>query len=263
MILKKCSAWLSLSLAVLFSASAWANHKEWDATWLFGVDVGWENRSGATNFEVVHPSAFTTPLFPTAANTMELTSVAKTGLSDDGVIAGGFFGRQWECNKWVFGAEVGAEWMDLSDDHAFNYVTRIGDAGVAYARFERDWGVTVTGKGGYRFYQYFMPYWRLGVQISEDKLYTRHQDLTPTPTLLGPEDSHKRTVASFLGGLGFEIPCWMGSALRFEWNYIRGWRLRTVDVDTPAGSPSETTYTNFDFKPDSHVFKAAWVFFFN
>src|SRR5690606_7018419 len=90
---------------------------------------------------------------------------------DNGYFWGLVGGWQTYCNYWLFGAELNADWHYYEETRNFAYTQN--NTGIAIAaHYDRNFILGLSGRAGYQIVDFLMPYIRLGVETSRDKMYT-------------------------------------------------------------------------------------------
>jgi hypothetical protein len=194
-------------------------------------------------------------------------------ITDQGVLFGLLAGWQWHYKRWMFGAEANVDFDSFEKDRQFAwteattnvpiYGTVLYDRGDIYA---------ITGRAGYFVTPFFMPYLRLGAQLSRDEVsyqsFTGAVVTAGAPAPVGPAvgalgnffpdySSKTKDVYGIVAGIGAEFPTYIGaSTIRFEYNFVK---TESVIIDDHAFP----VIGNHKFRyPESHIGKIAWVWNF-
>lgn len=232
---------LGLSSVIIFSGAAQA---DWDANWLIGASAGYGTRSGDLNVNV------------TDVLVDDEFSTTSRSFSQNGWLWGLLAGYQARCNCWLVGGEVSVDWMDHGGQNNYAY-TDADDTWVGSASFDSDALVAVSMRLGYEVASFFLPYIRLGVETSRDKLDFSVANFDNT---LAASGEGQRRSYRFLGGVGMEFPVPMceGLSLRAEYNY----HSRGRSVSAGATANDGLTYVSADTKQHANTGKASLVWNF-
>lgn len=237
----------ALILASVVSAFGPTVNAGWEYNFLIGASAGYGDRSANFEFNSIHTVAGAVP-----------TDV-KLNYTDDGFIWGLLAGVQATCNGWLFGAELHLDWADF--DQNTPYTVNLGiPATPAFlnARYERGTSLALSARGGYQMTPYLLPYFRVGVEVSDDKLITNGVYATIPSTTFHFEDS--RNIYRLLLGAGLEIPLHTipGLALRGEYNY----HAKGKRVSSSGATNDLLNSVGVNMKPDEHAgkFSIVWNF---
>ncbi len=243
--MKKLGTVICMSTALMASSAA---NAAWEWNWLVGASAGYADRSGDLSMGMTDSAAAAVPF--------GVTEVVKTH-NDSGFVWGLLGGLQAHCNGWVFGGELNVDWRDIDDTRNFAFTSASANANSTSARFDRGAVVGLSGRAGYEFLPYFMPYVRLGVETSKDELTVAGTDATPLTYGATNSKRNYRLVA----GLGAEIPIPSvhGLSLRMEYNYIsKGNNSITM---SSTGSDAATLVTA-RMNPRTNMGKASLIYNF-
>ncbi len=191
---------LFLSTALLLSTGAQA---QWETNWLLGIEGGWGQTSGNLNVNMTSPTG-------------KATSVSED-LNNSGYIWGFLGGYQARCNQWLAGLELNVDWQNKNAQNNFAFTDAVNAGWYGDANFKRETTVGLTARGGYAVAPWFLPYIRLGIETSRDKLnYAAGSTTNITVAESGSHRSYR-----FVGGVGVEmpIPALMCLSLRLEYDY--------------------------------------------
>jgi len=238
--MKKLGTFIFLSSTLGLATAAHAN---FHSNWLLGVEGGYGERTG--NFDV-------TTVGPLGSQT-----VFRNDWVQPTYLLGLLGGFQASCNDWLLGLELNVDWQARHKSTNFAYTTASVATPTAWSdtiSFKRDWSVGLSARAGYFLSSYFMPYVRLGVETSRDKL-----TLTGANTLgnvLGI--SHSHSTYRWVGGVGAEMPLpqVQGLTIRAEYNYVSS---GTAAHATGFAGPVAASVS---WKPHTNLGKVALVWNF-
>ncbi len=212
--MKKIGILLCLSSTLFAAAAAQAGCCE-NGNWLVGLSGGWawhSDSDGAVTIQ--HP-----------APGSEITSY-QIGNDDSsskflwGILAG----YQARVNGWLLGGEVSVDWRKHDDnDRGFTVVDPVAGTlvGSVSGNTHHNAVVGLTARIGYEVSSYFLPYIRLGAEVTrvDDVDFTVTRPDAPAYTAVYNNDRNHRW--GFIGGLGaeFPIPVCKTLSLRAEYNY--------------------------------------------
>lgn len=159
-------------------------------------------------------------------------------VKDSGVLFGLLAGWQWRCYRWMFGAEGSVDFSsDFQRIHKFAYgedlppLPPIGVAGTAL--YDRGNIYALTGRVGYFVTPFFMPYLRLGGQVSHDEVI--YQAFFGGAVVNPDFSSRTKDVFGVVGGVGAEFPTYIGgTTIRFEYNLAVTDTLKIEDNNFPS-----------------------------
>jgi opacity protein-like surface antigen len=232
--MKKIGILLCLSSTLFAAAAAQAGCCE-NGNWLVGVSGGWAWHSDRdATVTIQHP-----------APGSEITSY-QLGNDDSSskFIWGLLAGYQARVNGWLLGGEVNVDWRKHNDD-ARGFTVDDPVDGIITGSVNGNSGhnavVGLTGRIGYEVSPYFLPYIRLGAEVTR----TENRDFVVTApgvpyTVTSSNDRNHRW--GFIGGLGaeFPVPVCKTLSLRAEYNYHSHSRHDDVAV---LASDLATLYT--------------------
>lgn len=182
--------------------------------------------------------------FSSTFNTGQVLNFNKE-LHDNGGVGGLFVGYNWVCNHLLLGVDLSADWMGRADRHEFLTRDNANRNFLNSARFERDFMYGVSGRMGYRAFDYMTPFVRLGIERVNNKL-THDLDLVDPVTVRQLGLSKSRNETGYLVGLGMDIPVFNNNTnVRIEYQYH--WQNR-ADFDFANSNLSGHT----DIKPKAH-----------
>ena len=177
-------------------------------------------------------------------------------ISDSGIMMGLLGGWQWRCARTLVGLEGNVDFntterkdrqyasMDPTNTNSF-YGTALYDRGNVYG---------LTGRAGYFVTPFFLPYVRLGAQVSRD---TVNFQVNINSGAFNDFSSTKKDVYGFVAGVGAEIPTYIGnSTLRVEYNFVRTESVIIEDNVIPVIGVHKFRY------PQSQIGKVTWVWNF-
>lgn len=221
--MKKMVKAIGLASALLVSGAA---NADYHANWLIGASAAYGTQSGDINYSL-------------SSVVSEDVASSSTGFSDSGWLWGLLVGYQAMCNCWLFGGELSVDWSnhDGYKDYAFSD----SDEGInVRAKYDQDAIVALSARLGYEVSSFFLPYIRLGLETSRDKLEFESQTDS-----LAANGSESRRVWRFLGGVGLEMPVPMcaGLSVRGEYNYHSKGRTVTAGSTASDGVTYATAHT--------------------
>ncbi|MBN9287680.1 MAG: hypothetical protein BGO43_02695 [Gammaproteobacteria bacterium 39-13] len=175
---------------------------------------------------------------------------------DSGVLFGLLAGWQWRCHRWMFGAEASVDFSsDFQLNHKYAYLDSLGVPGIGTILYDRGDIYALTARIGYFVTPFFMPYVRVGGQLSHDEV--SYQTFY-TASLAPDFSSRTKDVYGYVVGAGAEFPTYIGSStIRFEYNFVETQRLVIEDNSFPALGGSHKFHS-----PESHVGKISFVWNF-
>lgn len=212
----------------------------WEGNWLAGVYGGLAEREGDLDVFINHPLGLSTNYI----NAQE----------DTGFIGGVLGGYQVRCHEWLLGGELNFEWQDLGEDQESAF-TDARDVGIrTTARYYQNQVAAISGRFGYEVFPNFLPYVRLGVQTSRDKLVVFGTDTDYDESI---DMESLRRVWRLTAGIGAEIPACllMGLSLRAEYNY----RARAGSINTEELAIDNQTVVTGSMRPKAHAVLVAFV----
>ncbi len=176
-------------------------------------------------------------------------------ITESGVMMSVLGGWQWHCKRWMLGAEGNVDFSSFEKvrffAHTDEYTPQAYTGSVLYDRGDI---LGLTGRVGYFVTPFFMPYVRLGAQMSRDEV--SYQVIT-SPTQAPDFSSRKKDVYGFVAGVGAEFPTYIGaSTIRFEYNFTKTESVIIEDNFLPVVGNHKFRY------PETHIGKIAWVWNF-
>jgi len=211
--MKKVGILLCLS-STLFAAAAANAGCCTDGNWVLGVSGGWAWHSDRdVDVTILHDDA-------------SVTSYRIGDLDDNNsrFIWGILAGYQARCNGWLLGGEVNVDWRSNDHDDAASFAVIDPADGVITGSFSGNNShnavVGLTARIGYEVSPYFLPYIRLGAEVTriDDVNFTAIAPGVPYAVAFNNDRNHRW---GFIGGVGAEFPVPMCKALslRAEYNY--------------------------------------------
>lgn len=191
-----------------------------------------------------------------------ITPVA-TEIRDKGTLYGFFIGYQQIRQRWLMGVEGSVDWLNVDRTHRFafndaaNFLTWTSNT-----KYQRGTAPSLSGRLGYVLLPYFIPYIRLGAEVSRDKLWSEFR--TPNATTLFPytvTPQGKAWVYRCLSGVGVEmpIPCTVFT-FRLEYNYHS--KGKTVESDEGYIDGVINPMINNDLQPQMQSYRFSMVYHF-
>lgn len=218
-------------------------HALWEYNWLAGVYGGVAERRGNVELIESHPNGLVTSYYNPQV--------------DVGVIGGLLGGYQARCNDWLFGAELNIEWQEITHDRNFAFTNALDEGVSGTSIYKQRNIVGVSGRFGYEMFPNFLPYVRLGVQSSRDKLIIRAitSDFSDSVDMEGI-----RRVYRLMAGVGAEFPiCFlMGLSVRAEYNF----RARGGSIEAFTLAEDDETFAFGSSRPKTNTLLLALVFNF-
>lgn len=238
------SSLLFLSLAIPTTAA-----QAWEGSLLLGISGGFAERDGEISTTIFHPPP---------GSQISTLSDSRDGNFDSGYLWGFLAGYEITNNAWVLGLEFNLDWQDkrhTGDDNLQAFTDSINQGWVYAPHYKSNAVVGLTSRLGYQVFSNFIPYIRLGVEFSDNKL--TYSALDTVNNLFVAGDA-KRHMTRILGGAGVEAPLpfvMIGLSLRMEYNYhSRG------TVITAAGIANDFTTAWFvDAHASTQSVKASLV----
>jgi hypothetical protein len=189
-----------------------------------------------------------------------MTSRHTQTITDNGAMMGLLAGWQWRYRRYMLGVEGNVTFSDFQLGHQFAYTDEINFNAeyVGTALYKRGNIYQVTGRFGYFVTPFFMPYLRLGGQVSRDTVsYQVTGVVLSAPFVVTDFSSTKKDVWGAVGGIGAEFPTYIGSStIRFEYNFVQTDRVTIRDSALPIIGVNQYHY------PRTHVGKVAFVWNF-
>lgn len=238
--MKKSLLVLPFCGALLLSGNA---NALWEENWLAGVYGGLAEREGNLEAITSHPRGL-------------ITSYIQE-IEDVGVIGGLLGGYQVRCHEWLFGAELNIEWQEVNHDRSSAFTNALNEGVSVTTSYAQRNIVGVSGRFGYEMFPNFLPYVRLGVQSSKDKLIVRAitNDFEDSVDMEGI-----RRVYRLMAGVGAEFPvCYLaGLSVRAEYNF----RAKAGSIEASELAQDNETLSNASMRPRSNSLLLALVFNF-
>ncbi len=198
-------------------------------------------------------------------------------ITEQGVLFGLIAGWQWRYNRWLLGAEANVDFQGFEKARQYSYteqatnvagiVAPVNVAITGTMLYDRGDIYAVTGRAGYFVTPFFMPYVRLGAQLSRDEV--QYQVFTngavtvggaivgPATNIFADYSSRKKDVYGVVAGVGAEFPTYIGaSTIRFEYNFVKTESVIIDDHTFPVIGNHKFRY------PESHIGKMAWIWNF-
>lgn len=249
--MKSALALSVLATAALCSATGYAHTRH--QNFLLGGEMGYARQKENFNTSYIAPAAGLTR-YPMAAQSVMVT--------DEGVLLGLLAGWQMRCHRWMFGIEGNVDFGSFEQNRPFAFTDSVvgNTAFSGNIVYDRDTIYGLTGRIGYFVTPGFMPYVRVGGQVSHDEL---NYQVTVTsgalPVPLRDFSSTDDDIYGVVAGIGVEFPSFIGpSTLRFEWTFSRTEDLTINDSILPVLGQH---YID-DPHPETNVLKVAWVWNF-
>jgi len=196
---------LSLSANAQWPQSHWM--KDCEEGLLLGITGGYAERHGDLNIGLIHTNINASSPIPT----IEYTNT--------GLIVGALAGYQALCNSWLIGVELDVQAQDMGSYRGFAFTDQQDFGWSGQTRYKSSTSLGLSGRLGYGLSPFFMPYLRLGAEVSRDQLQTTiigNPVIYPHRLFL----QDKAWIFRFLLGVGFEfpIPC-TSMTTRLEYNF--------------------------------------------
>lgn len=233
--MKKIGILLCLSSTLFAAAAAQAGCCE-NGNWLVGISGGWSwNSDRDATVTIQHP-----------APGSEITSYSATDLGDgSNFIWGILAGYQARVNGWLLGGEVSVDWRnhDDNDAHGFTVVDPVDGliVGSVSGDSHHNAVVGLTARIGYEVSPYFLPYIRLGAEVTrvDDVNFAATAPGVPYTVAYNNDHNHRW---GFIGGVGAEFPVPMCKTLSLRAEYDYHSHSRHDDIAALA-SDLATLYT--------------------
>ncbi|MGD9591415.1 MAG: outer membrane protein [Candidatus Berkiella sp.] len=245
--MNKLATLLCLSSTLLSSFAVQAGGT-WKGNWLVGIDGGLVHDRGELDVTLLNSNGRQTVVTPR--------------FQDDGWFLGILGGYQWQCNRWLLGAELNVDWFGDNDgDNNFAYTDASNVGWVGYSEYEHEWLIGLRGRIGYEIATYLLPYAVAGLEWTDDKLtYRQVNNSTPNATVLSgsSRDSSLRPVV----GMGLEVPVpkWNCITLRFEYDYhFKAERIEVASIAATNGSVETVAASRKPYTQTVYA-KAIWNF---
>jgi len=191
--------------------------------------------------------------------------------TDGGMIMGLLAGWQYHFHRWLFGVEGSYDYQGFDKSHQFTYTegnaptAAVNNFATGTMLYDRGDIFGLTGRVGYFVTPGFMPYLRLGIQMSRDEVEyqsfigtaTVTSGRTGTQTIFPDYSSKTKDVYGVVAGIGAELPTFIGaSTIRVEYNFVRTESVIIEDNTFPIIGNHKFRY------PESHMGKVSWVWNF-
>jgi opacity protein-like surface antigen len=238
------------SLLLPISAQA-----EWKNNWLLGISGGYSSHE--TDFDntfVLLPPGIAPFSFSTNYD-----------FDANPWLLGLLGGYQMRCNRWLMGAELSFDWENnVKQNYAYGEMAFLPDTAYSgSATYKRETTIGLTARIGYEATCWLMPYLRLGVETSRDKLEVDMRSFSNANA-----DPHTYSASTenrsyrFVGGVGLELPMIQctGLSARAEYNYISS--SRDLNVNSLWSDPQFQSIFNFH-NNHTNVIKASLVYNFS
>ncbi|MFI4936943.1 MAG: outer membrane protein [Candidatus Berkiellales bacterium] len=237
--------------------------------WLMGISGGYaERRSNvAVNLLYQNPAP--------ALSGMPATFLIQD-YEDSGPLWGILVGYQAQCENWILGGEISADWGSFAEDHPFafsDFDAMSGGFGLGWSgsfRYKRDVTIAFTARMGYvleslRYFvpPIFIPYVRAGFEVSKDTLQATYFG-DPNVFPFSSSSQQSSWPYRFIAGVGVEFPVIdTNISIRFEYDYhTSGQTIETQS--TIFGNPALVTpnfITAMDPVTNSGKISFVWNFY--
>lgn len=168
----------------------------WHDNWLLGVSAGYATRKSTIQ-----------------ASVQPVTNFLGYGkdVNDDGWLTAIFVGYQAVHERWLLGGEFNLEWENIERSHHYNFSER-----NVSTDYRRKGVLDFSGRLGFALAENWMPYLRVGVELSRDSLSSYFVGTTRSVSLF-----NKAWIHRFILGAGAEmpIPGVCGLTVRLEYDY--------------------------------------------
>lgn len=238
--MKKAIRIVNISTLLLLPLQVHADLQNgWLDNWLLGVSTGYAARSSVIGSSIIDLG--------------NLSAYSRQS-SDNGWLVAGFLGYQAIRCQWLLGTEFNLEWQNIDNTHFYAFSGR-----RVTADYRRKGMLDLSGRVGYAFTPNFMPYVRLGAEISRDSLASMFEGrFIPDANLY-----NKAWIHRFLLGIGVEapIPGTCGKTIRLEYNYHSKGKTIEDFGATGAGDTMIEYYTAMQPKTYSGRVSLVWNLF--
>jgi opacity protein-like surface antigen len=169
----------------------------WEDNWVLGVSAGYASRESDIGSSITLFRNF---------------SAYSRNSSDDGVLGAVFVGYQFVNGPLLAGGEFNLEWENINNSHTYDFSNR-----QVTAEYRRKGLIDLSGRIGYALTENFMPYLRVGAELSRDSLTSTFSGNAITSATL----YNKAWIHRFIVGLGVEMPVpqTCGMTLRLEYDF--------------------------------------------
>lgn len=243
-----------LSATVLVSPANYARDK--NHNFLVGGEIGYQRQKEEFSTDFIAPGL--------ALPVLEATNQSHT-ISDKATLLGLIAGWQWQCQRALLGVEANVDFANFRKNPFFAFAVNDPSSVTtanyfnAAVLYERGNVYALTGRAGYFVTPGFMPYVRLGAQVSRDEVSYQVSGTTlpgSNPTISDYTDK-KQDVYGVVAGIGVEFPAFIGpSTLRFEYTFNKTESISIEDDALPVSG------THRFHRPETNAFKVAWVWNF-
>lgn len=235
--MKKAITIVSMTTLMLHSLPAHAIlESRWLDNWVVGVSGGYASREG----DIV-----------SSITGFRNYSAYSRSSSDDGWLGAAFIGYQSILGPLLFGGEFNLEYEMIDTSHTYAFADR-----HVTAEYRRKGLIDLSGRMGYAVTTNFMPYLRLGAELSRDSLISTFAGSSvPNASLY-----NKMWIHRFLVGLGVEMPVpdTCGMTVRLEYDFhSKGKTIETYDA-TGVGITLIDYYTAMQPRTYSGRISVVW-----
>jgi hypothetical protein len=237
---------LCFYFATLFCHALNAQIRDRHLYFLLGGEMGYERQKEEFTTHYIAPTVLPLPI--TSYDNQSET------ISDRGTFLGLLAGLQYRLGRVLIGIEGNLDFNSFYQPSFFVFNTPNNvntDVFSATAFYKRGPVLGLTGRAGWFVTPGFMPYVRLGAQVSHDE--GSYQVVAGVNQVRDYSERSKQ-IYGVVGGIGVELPTFIGpSTLRFEYTYSCTQSLTIVDNQPPILG------TNRFPSPVTNAFKVAWV----
>lgn len=241
-------AWILPGLAVA------SLQRGWTGNWYMGGSLGYATLYGDDHTNMMYGFG------ALAANTA--VDVYRD-YSDNGLLVGVLAGYQEIRNQWLVGAEFTADLQSIDKNHPFAFSDAQELVGWnADVRYQRRNMLGLVGRVGYAVTPFMMPYFRLGVEFSNDKMTTSYFG-NPAVYPYDVVISQAHWLHRFLIGVGAEVPLphTCGATMRLEYNFHSKGRTIEEYGSLVDGIFSPQFYNEMQPEMQSGRISLVWNFF--
>lgn len=227
--------------------------QNYQGNFLVGGEIGYarqEIKDFVTRLNANSPApfGFVTPL-----------SVRRETMSNGGGLLGLLAGWQYRCERALFGAEASVDFQTFDQPRPFMFTDSNNFSYSATAYYDRGPLFALTGRAGWFVTSGFLPYVRLGAQVSRDKVNFQVFPFSSVMPMGALKDfsSARHSQYGVVAGLGIELPALIGaSTVRVEYVFSKTETATIIDTQGPI-------YGKHTFKrPEVNALKVAWVWNF-
>jgi len=224
-----------------------------DTNFLVGGSLGYGVRNGDVTTELDYRNAALVPGF--------FHTYTENLLKDYGTLWGLFVGGQMRCSDWLLGLELGYDRHNLDTAHQQPFsdrpgFTAISQGWLASSRYEVGDMFSLSLRWGYMMTEYLLPYLRVGVETSKDKLSVNYLGVNNYAFSL--TNMQEKRVYRFLAGIGFEVPI-MAEQLKFRGEYNFHVEGNNLHAEGAIIDGVRDPYFINEAKTRAHVMKASIV----